>query len=221
MVRDLDLGRHGPAVAIGQRYLAFARTSEVRQHRAILTALLAQSLYFLDESLCARAVNSGFRLIAFVQPREIILQPRVDRQQFASEQVEPLAQQRELAKQRFEDGALVGAEIRDGFEIGLQRPQQPDDLDVTMTLRLQPTPRPHAVEIAADVQLEQIARRIAGSARRFQLNRSEACRREIEPIDEGVDEPNGIVRADLIVDRLRQRQKLVAFEAGNVRYAGS
>jgi len=41
---------------------------------------------------------------------------------------------------------LVGAEIGDGLEIGLQRPQQPDDLDVAMTLGLQPAARPRPVQ---------------------------------------------------------------------------
>jgi hypothetical protein len=41
-------------------------------------------------------------------------------------------------------------------------------------------------------------------------------RREIEPADEGVDEPNGIVGDDIIVDRFWQQQKLRTFESGNV-----
>ena len=44
--------------------------------------------------------------------------PPVHCQQFASEQIEPLAQQRELAKHRFEGGPVVGAEIDDGLEAG-------------------------------------------------------------------------------------------------------
>ena len=139
--------------------------------------------------------------------------------QFAPEQVEPLAQQRELAKHRLERGAIVGAEIGDGLEVRLQRPQQPDDLDVAMAFGLQPAARPHPVEIAVDVKLEQIARRVAGPARRLRLDPREACLDEIEAIDEGVDEADRIVRADVIVHRFGQKQELVAFEAGYVRHA--
>ena len=46
----------------------------------------------------------------------------------------------------------------------------------------------------------------------------EPARREIEPLDEGVDEPNGIVGDDIIVDRLWQQQKLRTFEPGNVSH---
>jgi hypothetical protein len=41
---------------------------------------------------------------------------------------------------------------------------------------------------------------------------------KVQPIDEGVDEPHRIVRADIVVHRLRQQQKLVAFESGDVSH---
>ena len=98
--------------------------------------------------------------------------------QFAPKQVEPFAQQRELAKYRFEGGAIVGAEIGDGLEVRLQRPQQPDDLNVAMAFGFQPAARPNSVEIAVDVELEQIARRVAGPARRLRLDPPEARLRQ-------------------------------------------
>ena len=102
---------------------------------------------------------------------------------------------------------------------GFRRPQQPDHLDVAVAFGLQPPARPHPVEIAVDVELQQIARRIAGPARHLRLDAREPRRREIEPIDEGVDEAHRIVGADIIVDRLRQKQQLRTFESGNVRHA--
>ena len=65
-------------------------------------------------------------------------------------------------KHRFERGPIVGAEIGDGLEVGFQRPQQPDDLDVAMTFGFQPAPRANAVEIIVDVELEGVARSVAG-----------------------------------------------------------
>ena len=82
-----------------------------------------------------------------------------------------------------------------------------------MALGLQPAARPHAVEISVDVQLEQIARRVTRPAGRFRLNPGEARLGEIETIEEGVDEPDGVVRADVVVDRFRQKQKLIAFSS--------
>ena len=46
----------------------------------------------------------------------------------------------------------------------------------------------------------------------------EPGRREIEPVYEGVDEPNRIVGDDIIVDRLWQQQKLRTFESENVSH---
>ena len=114
--------------------------------------------------------------------------------------------------------AIVAPEVGDGLEVRLQGSQQPDDLDVAMAFGLQPPARPHPVQIAVDVELQQIARRVAGAARRLRRDAREPGRREIEPVNEGVDEPNGIVGADIIVDRLRQQQKLRTFESGNVSH---
>jgi hypothetical protein len=91
--------------------------------------------------------------------------------------------------------ARLSAEIGDGLEVGLQRPQQPDDLDVAMTFRFQAAARPNSVEIAVDVEFEPIARRVARPARPIRLDPPEACLGEIEPIDEGVDEADNRRRA--------------------------
>jgi hypothetical protein len=60
--------------------------------------------------------------------------------------------------------------------------------------------------------------RIAGTARHLRRVAFEPGRREIEPVDEGVDEPNRIVGDDIIVDRLRQQQKLRTFKSLNVSH---
>jgi hypothetical protein len=98
----------------------------------------------------------------------------IHRQEFASEQIEPLAKQRELAKQGFEGGSIIGAEIGaeigDGLEVGLQRPHQPDHFNVAVACGFQAPARPHPVQIAVYVQLEQIARRVTGPSHRLRLN---------------------------------------------------
>ena len=144
----------------------------------------------------------------------------VDRQQLAAEQIETPAQDHELPENLLERGAIGAPEIGDGLEVRLQRPQQPDDLDVAMAFGLEPPARPHPVEIAIYVELQQIAGRVAGPARRLRLDPLETRGLQIEPIDEGVDEPHGIVGADIIVNRFRQKQELRAFESGYVRHAG-
>jgi hypothetical protein len=47
----------------------------------------------------------------------------------------------------------------------------------------------------------------------------ESRRRKVKLIDKGVNEPHRVVHADVIVDRLRQQQKLRTFVSGNVRHA--
>jgi len=104
--------------------------------------------------------------------------------------------------------------LKSGFKV-----RQPDHLDVAMALHLQPPARPHPVQIAVDVELQQIGWRIAGAARRLRRDAREPRRREVELVNKGVDEPHRIVGADIIVHRLRQQQNLRTFESGNVRHA--
>ena len=141
----------------------------------------------------------------------------VDRQQLAAVQVEAPAQQYELAEHGAKRRAIVAPEIGDGLEVRFQSPQQPDDLDVAATLCLQPTARSHPVQIAVDVELQQIARRIARTPHRLGLDPREPRRSEVQSVNEGIDEAHRIVGPDIIINRLRQQQKLVAFESGDVK----
>jgi hypothetical protein len=77
-----------------------------------------------------------------------------------------------------------------------------------MAFGFQPPARPHAVQIAIDVELQQIARRVAGPACLLRRDAGEPRCRQIEPINEGVDEAHGIFRIDVIVDRLGQKKQL-------------
>jgi hypothetical protein len=69
------------------------------------------------------------------------------------------------------------------------------------------------------MKLQQIARRVARTARRFRFDPPETRCREVEPVDNRVNEPNLIVGLDVIVNRLRQQQKLVSSESRDVRRA--
>jgi hypothetical protein len=137
----------------------------------------------------------------------------------AAVKVEPAAQQHELAEHRFYGAAIVASEVRDRLEVGLEAAQQPDDLAIALGLTLQPPARSNPVEITVDVELQQIAGRIAWPPRRLRLDPREPGVRKIEPVNEGVDEPHRILGLDVIVNRLRQQQKLVPSESGNVSHA--
>jgi hypothetical protein len=56
-------------------------------------------------------------------------------------------------------------------------------------------------------------------ARRLGFDTQKARRRQIKPINESIDEPYGIVGPHIVVNRLRQQQKLVTFESGDVSHA--
>ena len=149
------------------------------------------------------------------------LDPRpIHGQQLASVEVEPPAKQYELTEYRPEGRPIVAPKVGDGLEVRLQASEQPDHLDVAVALHLQPTARPHPVQIAVDVELQQIGRGVAGAARRLRLDPDEPRRPKVQLIDKGVDESHRIVRADIVVHRLRQQQHLRAMVTRNVRHAG-
>ena len=175
----------------------FSTFFQICQHRAVTIAPVAQRRDLAGEIFHARAVRPIFGDVAFVKTREIFLQPlvggldefrkrgageipvfvvdRLDarpihRQQLAAEEIEPLAQDDELTKHSLERGTIVGAEIGDRLEIGLQGPQQPDNLDVAVTFGFQPAARSHSVQITVDIKLQQVARRVAGTAHPLRFN---------------------------------------------------
>ena len=88
-----------------------------------------------------------------------------------------------------------------------------------MGFALQPAARSHPVQIAVDIELQQVARRITRTPRRLRRRPREPRCREVQPVDESVNEPDRVVAADVIVRRLRQQQELVARESGNVSHA--
>jgi hypothetical protein len=51
-------------------------------------------------------------------------------------------------------------------------------------------------------------------------NTGEPRRRKVQPINKGVNEPHRVVSADIVVYRLRQKQRLAAVVTGDVRHAG-
>jgi hypothetical protein len=91
------------------------------------------------------------------------------------------------------------------------------DAATTPRLAFQPTRRAHLVEIAVQIQLEQIGRsvgRLAGSAVR--ADGAKAERAHIECVNIRVDRTHRIVRGDVIRDARRQQARLLAALAGLV-----
>jgi hypothetical protein len=123
----------------------------------------------------------------------------VNRDQFPAKKIELAAEQHELTEDRAEGLVVDAAEISDRFEVRLQVAQQPNDFDVAMGLGFQTPARPNAIEVAVDVELQQVLRRIARAAGCLRLHPSEASGGQVQSIDEGVDEANRVVLADVFV----------------------
>src|SRR3954454_415517 len=98
---------------------------------------------------------------------------------------------------------IDAAEIRYGLKVGLQMPQQPDHLDITVGFGFQAAAGAGAVQIAVDVELQQISRRVARTTRRLRNRADKPKRREVQPVDECLNEPYRIIGSDVIVNRLR------------------
>jgi hypothetical protein len=131
------------------------------------------------------------------------------------------AQQYKFPKDLAEGTAVVAPKVSDRLEVRLQVSQQPDHFDIAVGLGLQPTARPHPVQVAVDVEFQQIRRRIPRAACHLRLNMGKRCRRKIQPIDKGIDEAHLIIGVDIIVYRLRQQQNLrsvVARDVGHARF---
>ena len=71
---DLRIGRHGAAVGIGERHLAFAALFQRGKMRRIFAALLFQRLDFLRQILDPRTAGRALLGVARVQPAQIIFQ---------------------------------------------------------------------------------------------------------------------------------------------------
>jgi|GEM_PF-4681085 hypothetical protein len=95
--------------------------------------------------------------------------------------------------------AVHPAEIGYGAKIRLQVPEKPDHLDVAMRLGFEPSARPDAVDIAINVQLEQVC---LIDPRTFRLPRghlNEAGSGKLEAVNKRLDETDRIVRPHSIV----------------------
>jgi len=109
----------------------------------------------------------------------------VDGQQFAAEEFQFAAQERELPADRGERLEVVLAEVGDGFEVGRQLAQQPEDFDVTVTFGLEQPGITHAMQVTVEVELEQRGRSVGRTARVGADGSGEAQRVQFQRGDEG------------------------------------
>ena len=145
----------------------------------------------------------------------------VDGHQFRAEEIQPAAQQVEVLEQRLERRAVVPAEIRDGLEIRAHPAQQPDHFEIARRLGLQTPARTHAVQIAVEIELEQIRRVIRRPPRLLGLRAGETQRRKVEPLGVSVDEARRGVVTDVVLHAGREELDLGSIRAAQAAHGGA
>ena len=230
--RNMGMRRHRSAVGVGERDLALPRLVQLRQHVLVALTPLPNRGYLLSQVLDPRAACWALRGIALVEALKIVLElgvggfdelgqgrpgeiailvvdrldPRaIHCEQLPAKQVQLATEEHKFSEHMAEGISVVAPKVSDRLEVWLQVPQQPDHLDIAMGLSLQPAARSHPVQIAVNVKLQQIDGRIARAACHLGLDVDKRRGRKIQPVDKNIDEAHRIVRANIIVNRLRQQ----------------
>jgi hypothetical protein len=113
---------------------------------------------------------------------------------------------------------VVAAEVGDRLEVRSKAAKQPHRLHVASAFPLQASRRPDFVEIAPDVELEQIARIVRWASRRRRNGTPETEAGHIEPADKGVDHPHRRFHRDIVVHDSRQQHRLTTILANHVSH---
>ena len=140
----------------------------------------------------------------------------IQRDEFAAEKFQLMAEQMKLAMHQLEAGAVIAAEIGDGLEVGRQFAQEPDDFQIALTLALQRAAGAHTVQVAVEIKPQQIPWMIRRGAGVSENGFGKTQREQIERSHEGVDETHGVFRADVIFESFGQEQRLCAVQTGAV-----
>jgi hypothetical protein len=118
------------------------------------------------------------------------------------------AQLHELAANLGDAGAVVAPEVGDRLEVLVEPSGEPDQPEVALRLALQAPARGQAIEIAADVDLEQCAGVVRRPTRGGRLRAFEPELGQVELVDEHVDRPHRVVLGDPVVQTLREQRGL-------------
>src|SRR3954454_15879750 len=124
----------------------------------------------------------------------------VDHDELATEQVQLLTKQRERAADLSDRHQVVLAKIGNGLEIGGELFEEPHDLEVAPSFWIQQAAGAQAIEIAIDVELEEVAGMVGRAAKRRGDSTCEAKLVQVKLVDKGVNKPNRIVVCDILAE---------------------
>jgi hypothetical protein len=117
------------------------------------------------------------------------------------EQSQLAAQLHETCADLAQSRAIVLAEVGDRLVVGHETPQEPEKLQITPCLPLEPPARLHAVEIAIDVELQENRRVEAGPPGCCGLDAVEPKAGKIERVDESAPSTKRFIRSPRRITR--------------------
>src|ERR1700676_2443937 len=92
-------------------------------------------------------------------------------------------------------------------------------LEIAPGLGFKPAAGAHPIDVAINVELEQVGRIVSWTAGVFRLNPGKACLIEVQIFDKRVDEADRIIAMNVVIDPRRQKLGLVAITAFNMVHA--
>src|ERR1700712_1075744 len=99
-----------------------------------------------------------------------------------------------------EGSGVVFTEIGDGFEVRREAVEQPHDFDVALAFGFEPARRPYALEVAVDVEFEQVGGIVGRTSVAFGDGFIEAKNPEVKARNIGIDDPDQMVFGDYFID---------------------
>ena len=104
--------------------------------------------------------------------------------------------------------AILATEVGDGLEVGAQLAQQPQQLDIALGFALELARGAHLIEVAIQVQLEQIGRIIGRAPGVLGLSPGKAQPPDLNAIDPQVDDAHQMIVSDQLIERHRKQAAL-------------
>ncbi len=125
----------------------------------------------------------------------------VHRQQLLAEEIQLTAQVNEAAESGLEGRGVLAPKVGNRLEVRPQPAQQPDHFQVAVTLRFQAARGAYPVQVAIEVELEQVTRMVAGPPGLLGLGAHEARLGQVEAVDERLDGTHRVVLTDVVLHR--------------------
>jgi hypothetical protein len=128
----------------------------------------------------------------------------------SAEKVQLAAEEGEFPADVADRLAIIPAEIGDGLEIGCEASQQPHHFHIAVGFAFQLPAGPHTVEIAIEVELEQVTRVVWGTTGFLENGMPETELLQIERPHIDVDEAHRVFLRDVIVERFGEKCELIS-----------